>query len=615
MPTHTALLSCVLVVFLLLSVVEVGFEVSAASAAEVGPHLPDVNGDGVVDMRDVAVCAYAYGSNPGDPRWNSAADLNHDGKVDGHDIALVAKDFGKNCRSYDFNELSDWNVSSGNWSIQNGTLEGSSNTEGLIYAGDVTWKDCTLTAKVKIAADSPSTEAALCVYLDQGDFYWAGLGCWGHRVSISRRVGSIWQELASSGDIASVDRDVWYILTVKASGGTIMLYLNGSLELSVNDSTFVRGSVGMRTWSSHVIIDYATVIGTLVTQGQSTHDVLYADGTKLRSPSGEEVILVGAQCNYDILRKDIWFTIDDIKKMKSYGAVVVELHILIFRFFMPQRGVIDQNFVDQLDKWVSWCEQQQMYYLISFGNFEYKTWGQEMPIWFLEGKYPQPWWMDKNAINQASIDFWDVDNPLQEDSRQAVLEGFRFIANRYKNSKYALFGLINEPFCTNHLVNSTNAKHLNIAYARFVERIVDAIRSTGAKQLIFVDKPYSSFYAGNFEPVNRDGIVWEDHLYLTAESGIDQWKTDLNKFVQRYVYTLNKPFYLGEYAPYPYSAYKNTLSAWRTILKEQVTFLKTLPVCGYQWHEWPYLEGEYYDYLYDYLTKEDSDYILTTIYG
>jgi hypothetical protein len=278
MPTHTAFLSSVLVVFLLLGVVEVGFEVSAASAAEVGPHLPDVNGDGVVNMRDVGVCAYAYGSNPGDPRWNSAADLNHDGKVDGYDIALVAKDFGKNCRSYDFNELSDWNVSSGNWSIQNGTLEGSSDTEGLIYAGDVTWKDFTLTAKVKIAADSPSAEAALCVYLDQGNFYWAGLGCWGHRVSISTSVGGVWRELAFSGDAADVERDFWYVLTVKVSGGTIMLYLDGSLGLSMNDSTLVSGSVGIRTWDSHVIVDYVTVIGTIVSQGRpalmGTDDVI-----------------------------------------------------------------------------------------------------------------------------------------------------------------------------------------------------------------------------------------------------------------------------------------------------------------------------------------------------
>jgi hypothetical protein len=529
-------------------------------------------------------------------------------------MVLVTKDFRKEWVCYDFDKPLDWNAESGTWEEVNGSLEGFSNAEGLIYARDDVWKDCVLTAKVKIAADSPRTEVAICFHLiDSGSFYWAGLGCWGHRVSISRMVSSVPQELAFNGDQASVDRDVWYNLKVKVSGSTIMLYVNDSLELSANDSTFARGTVGIRTWNSHVIIDYGTVIGTRAAQDQPAHDVLYADGTKLRSPSGNEVILVGTQIDYNTLNRDIWFGMDDVQEMKSYGGVVFELAALILEDMMPQRGVIAQNWINRLDKWVSWCEQEKMYYVISFGNFEYKPWGPETPSWFLEGKYGGPW--NKDMYNRASIDFWDVDNPLQEDSRQAVLAGFQFIANRYKNNKYALFGLINEPFATNDLVNSTNAEHLNIAYARFVERIVDVIRSTGAKQLIFVDKPYSSFYTSHFEPVNRDGIVWEDHLYVTPARGIDQWKTELNEFVQRYVYTLNKPFYLGEYAPYPYSAYDSTLSDWRTILKEQVTFLKTLPVCGYSWHEWPYLEGQYYDYEYNYLTQEDSDYILTTIYG
>lgn len=281
MPTHTTFFSCVFVVFLLLGLPMVGFKVSMASAAEVGPNpsLPDLNGDGVIDMRDVAIGARAFYSHPGDPRWNSAADLNYDGVVDMRDIAVIFKVFGNNCRVYDFNELSGWNVSSGNWSIQNGTLDGSSNREGSIYAKDATWKGCSLTAKVRITEDSVYKEVALAFCLsDSNNFYYAGLGCWGHRVSISRRVGGVWQELAFSGDAANVNRDVWYILTVKISGSLIMLYLGDSLELSVSDSTFVLGYAGIRIWDSHVIVDYVTAVGTGVSQGQpalmGTDDVI-----------------------------------------------------------------------------------------------------------------------------------------------------------------------------------------------------------------------------------------------------------------------------------------------------------------------------------------------------
>jgi hypothetical protein len=57
--------------------------------------------DRQVDMRDIAVIAFAFGSSPGHPRWNQAADITGstpgvpDGKVDMRDIAAAAKNFGK----------------------------------------------------------------------------------------------------------------------------------------------------------------------------------------------------------------------------------------------------------------------------------------------------------------------------------------------------------------------------------------------------------------------------------------------------------------------------------------------------------------------------------------
>jgi uncharacterized protein YraI len=56
---------------------------------------PDINGDGEVDMKDIAIAGRAFGTVPGDARWNPLADVNLDGKVDLRDIALTAKMFGK----------------------------------------------------------------------------------------------------------------------------------------------------------------------------------------------------------------------------------------------------------------------------------------------------------------------------------------------------------------------------------------------------------------------------------------------------------------------------------------------------------------------------------------
>jgi hypothetical protein len=53
----------------------------------------DVNDDGVVDMRDMAIVAAAYRASSSDVRYDVKADLNHDGQVDIVDLALVARNF------------------------------------------------------------------------------------------------------------------------------------------------------------------------------------------------------------------------------------------------------------------------------------------------------------------------------------------------------------------------------------------------------------------------------------------------------------------------------------------------------------------------------------------
>ena len=59
----------------------------------------DVNGDDLIDMRDISETASAFGSYPGHPRWNPDVDLNRDGLVDMRDLAMVASLFGKECES------------------------------------------------------------------------------------------------------------------------------------------------------------------------------------------------------------------------------------------------------------------------------------------------------------------------------------------------------------------------------------------------------------------------------------------------------------------------------------------------------------------------------------
>ena len=56
---------------------------------------PEGEPDGKVDIRDVTLVAYSFGSYPGDPRWNPIADLYPDNKINIRDIAIVAYNYGK----------------------------------------------------------------------------------------------------------------------------------------------------------------------------------------------------------------------------------------------------------------------------------------------------------------------------------------------------------------------------------------------------------------------------------------------------------------------------------------------------------------------------------------
>lgn len=56
----------------------------------------DLNGDGIVNILDIAITALAYHSKPGDPNWNPIADIAEPyGWINIADVAAVAKEIGQ----------------------------------------------------------------------------------------------------------------------------------------------------------------------------------------------------------------------------------------------------------------------------------------------------------------------------------------------------------------------------------------------------------------------------------------------------------------------------------------------------------------------------------------
>jgi hypothetical protein len=61
----------------------------------VDPPNPDINGDGIVNIKDIVIVAMAYGTSIGVPGFNISADLNQDGSINIADLYLVAQTFGE----------------------------------------------------------------------------------------------------------------------------------------------------------------------------------------------------------------------------------------------------------------------------------------------------------------------------------------------------------------------------------------------------------------------------------------------------------------------------------------------------------------------------------------
>jgi uncharacterized protein (DUF2141 family) len=77
-------------IFAVLSISMLALNVTKVAAVNVY----DVNGDGKVDIQDLAITGKAFGTTPGHPRWNASADVNTNGKIDIVDLGLVAMHFG-----------------------------------------------------------------------------------------------------------------------------------------------------------------------------------------------------------------------------------------------------------------------------------------------------------------------------------------------------------------------------------------------------------------------------------------------------------------------------------------------------------------------------------------
>ena len=150
--------------------------------------------------------------------------------------------------SDDFANLSNWNVVNGAWSVSGGVLQGVAPNENcLIWAGDTSWTNYQLTAYGS-KLNSGNVIGVVVRYTNPDNFYWMGLGCWGHKFSISKMDNGTGTELASSGLINEVEVGRWYMISAVVVDSTLQLFVDGVKVLEVQDNSLPNGAVGFITY-------------------------------------------------------------------------------------------------------------------------------------------------------------------------------------------------------------------------------------------------------------------------------------------------------------------------------------------------------------------------------
>lgn len=157
-----------------------------------------------------------------------------------------------------------WTTSGGSWSIvSDGTrVYRQSSTSGNASAlvGATSWTDQSVQARVKPLAFAGGSEfvAVLARVQNNTNYYYATLRN-ANKVEIKKMVSGSATLLASAS--FTVNTNTWYTLRLEVQGTNLRALINGSQYLSVSDSQFASGRVGLATYNGSASFDDLLVTG------------------------------------------------------------------------------------------------------------------------------------------------------------------------------------------------------------------------------------------------------------------------------------------------------------------------------------------------------------------
>jgi len=210
-----------------------------------------------------------------------------------------------------------------------------------------------------------------------------------------------------------------------------------------------------------LLVSFVSFVNFYIQPVKATDPSLHVVGTHLEDGDGNNVTLRSAHISRNERRKkppfgwgasnpyESWFTETDVTTVKSHNCNTIDITMIPFIYVMPTKNVLNtEYFEDWCDIWVSWATSNQMYIILNIRQFNTFYGGQwTIPDWFWSGAgYSQP--TTKAEWDAIIRDFWDTDVSAMDTTRNAFINAWKGIANRYKTNDYVLFSPSNEPLCT-----------------------------------------------------------------------------------------------------------------------------------------------------------------------
>ena len=159
---------------------------------------------------------------------------------------------------FDYSNTGDWNNLSGEWEISDGILRMTNKNKGrsmLQYTGGLTWSNYTVEADVQVTDSSDKERCSGILF--RGDLEFKNVYAFRFKRNNALELCK-WEE----GSFASIK--IWdyttipdevYRMKVSANGNKLTFYINDELIDTVEDTSFLRGTVGLYAYYAPIKID------------------------------------------------------------------------------------------------------------------------------------------------------------------------------------------------------------------------------------------------------------------------------------------------------------------------------------------------------------------------